>query len=428
MNHLSALWRAVTVLGMLVCVLPRAHGQRVLAITGARIETVAKAGVIEDGTIVVRDGKIVAVGKDVEIPVAAQVIEAHGKTVMPGIVDPYYVVSISRNSRASATRTIVIQGRTFVIGGGSPAIATTFAKVADALEVSQVAWEPALRSGVTSLHVVTGGYAQSLLAVGQQDSIKVEEPDGKLLVSVTNSTKSLDVLRNGLKPKGGRGAPAGGSRAAAMRMVAGRAGAERPSTAAKPGSSGSSSPPSPTEGLWTSVREGKSRVFVNVNRAAAVLHVEQIMKEHDKARVALVASGQNVYLTLEELDAERYSLILPPRIDLVPNSRYRVNIPKMLSERDVEFAFSLSLGQSDFREQQDSPLFGVAMLVRSGLDRTTALKALTLTPAKMLGIEDEVGSLEVGKRANLIVFEADPFATNAGIDQVFIDGRGPHED
>ena len=92
MQHSTLLTRLtavlVTVLGVLTFGNSATHGQTI-ALVGATIETVGEAGRIETGNVVIRDGKIEAVGADVEIPETAQLIDAAGKVVMPGVIDPY---------------------------------------------------------------------------------------------------------------------------------------------------------------------------------------------------------------------------------------------------------------------------------------------------------------------------------------------------
>lgn len=395
-----------------------AFGQRTLAITGATIETASDKGTLEKATILIQDGKIEAIGSDVKIPVAAQIIDATGKTIMPGLVDAYYVVTIGRNTQAAATRTVVFGGRVFIIGGGPPSIATAFAKVADGLDLTSENWQPAIRCGTTTFHVVTGGYAQSMIAkptTGEKSdrSVHVEKTDGSLLVTVSNDTKSLDVLRNNLKPSDSGSGRGGRSGAPSGRSVGSPAG--RPTSASRPAS--------PTAELWAAVRDGKAPVFVNVNNASAILHAHAILAEYPKAKVALIADGPNVYSALKSLDEERTTVILPPTIDREPNSANRVNVPKLLAEKEINFVLSCSLGQSDFSVNQPTPLFGAAMLIRAGLDRQKTIRALTIEPAKLLGMEKEVGSLEVGKQANLVVFDEDPFSATANIDQVYVSGE-----
>ncbi|MCR9292754.1 MAG: amidohydrolase family protein [bacterium] len=399
--------------------------------TNARIETVAEAGTLERATILIKNGKIEAIGTDVDIPVSAQIINATGKVITPGIVDPYFVVPINRNTPESTERTVVFGGRTFVIPGGAPPIATSFAKVADGIDMEAIDWKPALRSGLTTLHLVAGGFAQSAIAArGHENTVSnypIRDPDGLLLVAVTNNTPTLNVLRSGLTPPGngerrgvgsrGRGGPPGQS-------AAGGRGASRGGSAAAAGPNS----PGATAALWTRVRNGDTPLFVNVDSASAILHVLKATEAADKIKLAVVADGADVYLNLDNLDSERFSVVLPPRIDQIPNSGVRINVPAMLASRDQEFVLSLSLGQSDFRSMQHQPLFSVAMLVRSGLDRDRALRAITMGPAKLIGMQEEIGSLEVGKRADLLVFDGDPFAATTSLETVFVQGNPVNED
>ncbi len=420
------------------------YAQRTLAITGATIETASELGTIKNATLLIKDGKLEAIGTSVKIPISAQIVDATGKTITPGFVDPYFVVTIGRETQASETRTVVFGGRVFTVGGGAPSMATTFAQIADGLDISKVNWRPACRSGITTFHVVAGGYAQSLIAKAVADSgadadVEVQVPLGKLLVSVSNDTKSLEVLRNNLKPAdagggtraGTSGAPPFGSRALpngarpSGRPTGGPTGSTAPSSTTSATTRPASA--SPTASLWSDIRDGKTPLFVNVNNASAILHADAILSAYPKANVALIASGSNVYNTLNSLEGKRYTVILAPSIDLKPNSTDRLNVPQMLTDKKVNFVWSLSLGQSDFQTNQPTPLFAPALLVRAGLDRTTALHALTSGPAKLLGLEKEVGSLEVGKQANLVVFDEDPFSVTAGIEQIYISGEPINE-
>ena len=419
--------------------------QRTLAIRGAKLETVSKAGAIEDGVILIRDGKIEAIGKDVKIPLATQVIDAKGKTIMPGIVDPYYVISLGRDSTAGESRTIVVNGRTITVPGAPPSNSTPFSKIADSIDLESIDWKAARRSGITTMQLVVSGYAQSVVAQTTAKGAQIVNPDGRLLVTVTNSTQSLDVLRNGLKAPGnagGPGAPGGGPGGpggnfgrstggvkpgppAPVPPTPGPSPQENPAASANPASQAAAV--SPTQKLWTDVREGKSSLFVNLNNAATILHSVSATKESKQAKIVFIASGSDLIEAIGDLDPKLQVAILPPRIDFVPNTRDRINVPKVLSDKEMPFAFSLSLGQSEFRAQQDTPLFSVSSLVRSGLNRQKALEALTITPAKLVGVESEVGSLEVGKKANFLILDGDPFAATTSIQRVFIEGKQIHE-
>ena len=193
----------------------KCFAQRTLAIRGAKLETISKAGVIEDGVILIRDGKIEAIGKDVKIPLATQVIDAKGKTIIPGIVDPYYVVTVGRDSQAGESRSIVVRGQTVTLPGGPQSSSTSFTRIADSIDLESIDWKAARRNGITTMQLVVSGYGQSAIAQSTAKAAQIVNADGKLLVTVTNATQSLDVLRNGLKgldsiPSGGPGGPGRG--------------------------------------------------------------------------------------------------------------------------------------------------------------------------------------------------------------------------
>ena len=140
----------------------------------------------------------------------------------------------------------------------------------------------------------------------------------------------------------------------------------------------------------------------------------------------MVSAGEVIHQALERLKGTKISVILRPQIDLVPNSADRVNMARLVDEAKIRFAFSLSLSPG-YTESQDTPLFQLAMLVRAGLARDKALQALTLTPATMLGVDKQIGSVEAGKAANLIICDGDPFATATRFRQVLVDGRPVYE-
>lgn len=384
--------------------------QRTLAIRGAKLETVGKIGTIEDGVILIRDGKIEAIGKDVKIPLAAQVIEAKGKTIIPGIVDPYYVIAVGRDSQPTESRTIVIRGQTITVPGAPVTSSSAFTKISDGIDIESIDWSAARRNGITTMQLVASGYAQSAIAQTTAKGVQIVNPDGKLSATVTNSTQSLDSLRNGLGSSGANSNAPGSN----------RGGPIGPAPA-------SPSVVSPTQKLWNDVKEGKSSLFLNLNNAATILHCIAATKESKQAKLVLIASGSDFFEAIGDLDPKSHSAILPPRIDFIPNTRDRFNAPKFLNDKDMAFAFSLSLGQNEFRAQMDSPLFGVSSLVRSGLNRQKALEALTITPAKWVGIDSEVGSLDVGKKANFLVLDGDPFGSTTSIQRVFVEGKQIYE-
>lgn len=430
--HRSLLW---IICGLVLMSWNVASGQGLIALRGARIETASKEGVIEGGTVLIRDGKIEAVGKDLPIPIAARIVDLHGSTILPGFVDPYYVVSVGSDAQPDETREVTFGGRTFRVPAAPAATPTVFTRIVDGFDPRSQKWLPTTRTGITNAQLVTSGFGESAMAQvnPELEGAFLTKQKSQLFLALANQTTSLQVLRSGLavekKAESTEGRPSPEAMAAMMRSRGGRGGRPGGPT---PGEApaGPPSPPrgtetkSPADPLWQAIRDGQQPLFVNANNAAAILYLTEALKDSPKAKVNLVADGANLFRTVESLDVERISVIMPPRIELVPNTRNRVNVAKMLNDKKVRLAFSLSLNQSDYRSSQDSPLFAVAMLVRAGLDRDVAIRALTSVPAEMLGIDKEVGTIEKGKLANLVVMDEDPFSGTAQITQVLVEG-GP---
>lgn len=398
-----------------------ASADEVVAYRGATIETAGKAGRIENGTVVVRDGKIDLVGQGISIPDNAKIVDVSGQTIMPGVVDPYHPISVGGVSSAPATRTITIGGRTFTIPNRTRSVSTAFVRIADELDPLSLkrGFKVQSRAGIGFANLVTRGYGQAVHArvTPDEPETAVVNPDGLLYVAVTNSTTSLDLLRKNLGLTGSSsrsGRPPTTTRTSTSSQ-------SRSSTSRRTSSS-------PTAKLWAEAKDGKKPVIVNVNNAATILHVLKALKPNEKIRIVMVATGPHVYETLDQIrQRKNLSLILRPGLDTAPRSRDRVNVAKMVASAGVDFGFSMSLN-SDIPAMLDTPFFPVAMLVKTGLDRDKALAALTTTPAKMLGLEKSLGSVEKGKQANMIFVDGDPLDASTRIQQVMVAGRTVYED
>lgn len=377
------------------------------AYVGATIATMGEAGQIEDATMVVRDGKIVEVGKDVEVPGDARTVDMAGMTIVPGIVDPYFVY---RNSAVSSSRTIVFRGRTITVPGGGTFSAGAFVRVGEYFDPVNFNFGPARRSGITTANLVSDGRGLSAFAhvAGEVSPEMVFETKGKLFAKVTNQTSSLDVIRKPLEP--------------AKKKPARKSTSTDTKTAKEP------SPAEELTAMWEAVQKGESPVFVNVNNEAAVAYLLQFAEKKDKVKIIVVATGPNLYQSLDKIQKnENISIVLQPGIDTVPFSRDLMNVSRMLSERKIPYSISMSLSRSQLAANQDDPMFPLAMLVKTGLESEDALKRVTIEAAKMLGIEKTHGSLEEDKHANFLVFDGDPLQTGVRLKQVYLNGRKVHE-
>ena len=383
-----------------------AHAQSV-AYTGATIETMGEAGRIENATIVVSDGKITEVGTDVEIPDDARIVSMAGKTIMPGIIDPYHVY---KTTSARSVRTVTFRGRTFQIPGGGPFSAGPFTRVGEFFDPFNLNFNPAKRTGITTANLVTDGRGLSSFANLDKD-ITAEmlfQDKGLMFAKVTNSTAALDVIRKPLEPPKKK--------------------PTRKKTTTTDDKEKKLTPAEEIKKLWEAVQKGESPLFVNVNNEAAVAYVLQFVKKKEKLKLILVATGPNLYQSLDQIkDNKNVTVVLQPGIDRVPFSADLMNVSQLLADKEIPFCISMSLNKAQLSASQDDPMFPVAMLVKTGLDRDTALKSITIKAAELLGLEKTHGSLEKEKHANFLVFDGDPLKTDSRLQQVFLNGNKIHE-
>ncbi len=389
-------------------------------IRNATVETLGPAGRIEKATVVIRNGKIEAAGKSVAVPDDATAIDAAGGTLIPGMIDPFFEVAVATATPDAGPRTITIGGRTLNLGGGGAIQAGAFTRIADNFYPYDPGYKPLPRAGLTRLNLVTSGSGQSAIvrATPAEPDHMMDQADGVAFLSVTNNSTSLEQLRTRLEPsaRGGRGAGAGGRFGDAAAAVGNR--------------------------LWTNVREGKTPLIVACANSATIVHVLQIVEPHKAVKLTLFAAGTAFAEAANALKGRSARALVHPTLDLLPNTRDRFAAARLLHDLGVEVAFTLSAnppaGGGGFDPTgtvpaatestlvNDFPLFPVAIMVKAGLPRQTALEALTKLPAKMLGIDATHGTIEPGKVADLVLFTGDPLEPASRLRLTLVDGRTIH--
>ena len=132
------------------------------------------------------------------------------------------------------------------------------------------------------------------------------------------------------------------------------------------------------------------------------------------------SSGGDFHLALDEFAKEKAKVILGSTITYKPMTRNRINLPATFARAGCEV--SLVPG-NDSVFGCAAYLAEVAALIKGGMDRADALRAVTLHPARILGLGDRVGSLEKGKDANLLFLTNDPFNAMTRVEKVMIQGK-----
>ena len=184
-------------------------------------------------------------------------------------------------------------------------------------------------------------------------------------------------------------------------------------------------PTTPSGKLWLAAYEGKAPVLTLVNTPAAVSHLLKITEPYKNVRWVLAGPAATFIEVADKLKGKPIKVVLRPGVDRMPNTRSRVNVARLLHDAGVEVIFTHVAAAPAVNVEM--PLFPAAMAVKGGLPRQTAIEAMTIRPATLLGLEKTHGSLEVGKTASFVVFDGDPFEADSRLSQVYVEGKLVHE-
>ncbi len=388
---------------------------KLVAITNATIMT-ATHGTIPRGTIVIRDGKITAVGPDVAVPAGAQVIDGTGRYVIPGIIDAH------SHSAAEA------------INEGSNSI-TAEVRIEDVLRQDGLGLYRELAGGVTTLNILHGSAntiggqnavvkirwglpADSLLFVGAPPGIKFA-----LGENVRQSNRNVFPGQQRRYPVSRMGVEEL-LRDAFTRAREYRREWQAYETARRAVRRNQPAPVPPKRDLQldalVEILEGKRLVHAHSYRADEILmllgvakdfgfrvvsfqHVLEGYKVADE--LAAAGSGASTFADNWAYKLEAYDAI-PHNAALMAQRGVRVSINSDSDERARRL----------YQEAAKAMHYG-------GVSEEDALKMITLNAAWQLGIDGRVGSIDVGKDADLAVFNGHPFAPAARVELTLIDGR-----
>jgi len=396
-----------------VGIVAQGPGSPVLAIRGARIMPVVGED-IPEGTILIRDGKVEALGKDVGIPAGARVIEAKGLRAYPGMIDAYSSLGLQEITGVSATVDNRETGRL------NPQVRTIEALRFDSMHI------PIARSnGITAALVVPSGGVVS----GQSALIQLDGRTEREMAVMPSAFLHIELpaIRAG---RGGGGGMRGGGEAApadAGRTLAEvrdlltkarfyekrRQAAAKNALLARPRYDDTLDP-------LLAVAKGERPVMISVHSDRDIKTALQFVAEEKlKAVFYGVEQGWKVAGDIQKagIPCVIGSLYdLPPVWDDGYDSLFRN--PGLLVQAGVRVAFSSSSSTA----AKDLP-YHAAKAAAFGLDRREALKAVTAGAAEVLGVGDIMGSLEKGKRANIVLADGDLLELRTNVTHVFIDGR-----
>ncbi|MEJ2534279.1 MAG: amidohydrolase family protein [Gammaproteobacteria bacterium] len=362
---------------------------------------------IEDGVVVVRDGKIAAVGAadEVRIPEGVRVLEA--AVVTPGFVDAHTVVGLAGalnqpNDQDQLERSDAIQPDLRAI---------------DAYNARELLVEWVRSLGVTTINtghapgeVVSG---QTMIAKTRGDTVEeaVLRP-----VAMVAATLGEQALASG----SGRKSP--GTRAKAVAMLrqelikAGEYRAKRDNA-----KKGKEPPRDLRLEALASVLDGDIPLLVTANRHQDISTALRIAEEFD---IPIVLDGAaEAYLLTDEIRAAGVPGVIHPMMARAYGDRENISFttPRVLLDAGIPVAFQS--GFENYVPKTRVLPWEAAISLAHGVEFDEALAAITLVPARILGLEERIGSITKGKDADLALFDGDPFEYTSHVTGVVIDGE-----
>lgn len=367
-----------------------------MAITGGQVITAGPAGDLESATVVIRDGAIDAVGRDVKVPADAQVIDARGKIVAPGFVSPVSGVGLNDTVEVSD---IVPRGNlgpaNEVVLGFNPNSATVRRALLEGSTAAVIA--PALSPEALKAGQPFAGRAAAVELSGSFDFV--------IKADVANV---IDVTK-----------VEGFGRASLLPMIRSQLASARRLMTEKKKDVDESEPLA----ALRRVLSGEQILLVDVERASDIVNVLQFA-EQERIRIALVGASEG-WRVAKQIAAAKVPVIIAGDLNS-PETFQQLDATyqnaRRLADAGVELAI---LPQSNLpSERNPGPVRYVAgRAVRYGLDYATAFRAITSTPARIFGIADRVGSIEAGRRADIVVWSGDPLEVSSFPEVILVRGE-----
>ena len=379
-----------------------------LAIRGPRIVTVT-GETIEAGTILVEAGRIAALGRQVAVPPDTPVMDATGLTAMPGIIDAEGIAKGHQIAGVTGTMRAELVAGDFFDPYGSDYRPER--ELRDFVEWGVTA----VNVKLTDRNVFDGTTSVVRLHAPRSYQDHFVKYRAALRLNLGEMARSegeqFPTTRMGIV------ALVRQQFVKAQEYMARRDGPDQRNLGSDAG------PQAKDLKLEPLVAALKREVPVIV-RAVEPRDVEAALRIADEFSLRLVLSGSTQMLEgqVESLVARRVPVVLGDYYAHINNhigdqTEFRYETAALLSGRGVTVAFGGIAGETKLL----SVNAGIA--VQHGMDRAEAIKGLTINPARILGVDDRVGSLEVGKDADIVLYRGDPLEIASPVEKVFVAGR-----
>lgn len=355
---------------------------------------------IREGTILVEDGKIIALGKDMEIPAGCPVVDATNQVVMPGFIDAHSHVGIFEEIHR-------IEGAD---GNETTDPITPYLRAIDAINPDDLAFQDALAAGVTTVAVAPGS---ANIIGGEMVAIKTR---GRIIdqMIVKNPVGMKAALGENPKRVYGTAKKAPSTRMANAALL------RKTMVDTLNYMNKGSDERNFTLEAMVPVLERKLPLRVHAHRADDIVTAVRIAEEFNVKLV--IEHCTEGYKVADLLAAKQIPVVIGPII----TNRAKVEMQGVALQNALKL-YQAGVKFAIMTDHPELPIqylpLSAALTVREGLPEEEAIKAITINAAEILGLDKQIGSIEVGKDADLVILDRDIFDIRCRVEQVYVNGR-----
>ena len=370
-----------------------------LALVGACIMT-ASDGVIEEGALLIDGRTIEDVGAGVRAPDDAEVWDVRGKVLIPGMIDAHTHLGLCQDG--------VGANQSDEDEVGDPVV--PHLRALDAINPEDIAFRDALMGGVTTVGVMPGSYN---VICGQPAAVKVV---GRTVEEMLVRAPVGMKIAFGERPKNVYGA----LKKSPMTRMGIAAILREGLVRAQHYAGNGGGPRDLRQEAMVPVVERRIPLRAHAHRADDIVTAIRIAQEFGLDLV--IEHGTDGYKVAAELSQARVGVVHGPWLKTRGNleqSGRSLDSPRILIENGVLTAFSTDHPVIPIQNHRMQGMTAVD----HGVGPDEALKALTLNSARIMGIDEEVGSLEAGKDADVVVLSGLPFEAATRVEGVIVNGK-----
>ena len=403
-------WRLAVAVGCLLAGSAAAREGGTIAIRGDTVHTMAGPP-LADGVVLIENGRIKAVGPADRVAVPDGIPVVRGRVVTPGLVDAHTVVGLAGflNQEQDQDQ----------LDGGEPVQPEL--RAVDAYNPRERLVEWVRGFGVTTLHT---GHAPGALVSGQTMVIKTAGETVEDAVLLPTAMIAV-TLGDDARPSGGD-AKSPGTRSKAVAMLRGELVKARDYARKRSAAEAGKQPDRDLRrDVFVEVLERRVPLLVTANRSTDIVAALRLAEEFG-IRIVLDSAAE-AFLVADRIAAAGVPVIVHPTMRRAGRGETEnVSFETAAGLRKAGIPIALQSGYEAYVPKTRVVLFEAALAAANGLDTEQALASVTADAARILGVDDRVGSLQPGLDGDVAVYDGDPFEYTSHCTAVVIDGRVVH--